>query len=545
MAKKQKNNTSFSKGWIFFSVPFLIPFIIIGFMFFKGYTEFQPEKEQIDQLIHEAETLGENINEILEYYILPNGHGLTARSTDGTILLEEVDPDANTIVQTEQLNSDIFMRSFVSYQKDGLVFITKADDNNIIKGYYYESGKELTELDIPEIHADGYLESHVLSHQGTIYLLGKKGDGSFSLYSIHELQLEEINLTENEQIVDLVDAKLYYSSSFTDLLPAVELSLYDQSQFMLTLSPKAEERFLIPEAMSFWETEEEAVSQLYQGKESTVIRIADNQLVQYDIHTHTVQNEIPTPEPIHYPSLFQIDTNLTLVIGRESVDESSALIGYVFNQSGEELVVDLTERLQEQSFDYNNDAFFAQVTEEELYIASDRAAISVNLADPSVSEWLTPESVEKSYLALAEEKQQQAEKLTQDSDTFSKDRLLQYIHEDSAGQTFTIIITFWAGIPLLIIIIIFIISKLSKWKRKRILNNGGIKVQAKITQINQTGTYINEQPQVRMKVQFTYQHDLIQREVKQVVSLLYPPRLGDFVDLLYDPRSGKVYLWRD
>ncbi len=127
---------------------------------------------------------------------------------------------------------------------------------------------------------------------------------------------------------------------------------------MLTLSPKAEERFLIPEAMSFWETEEEAVSQLYQGKESTVIRIADNQLVQYDIHTHTVQNEIPTPEPIHYPSLFQIDTNLTLVIGRESVDESSALIGYVFNQSGEELVVDLTERLQEQSFDYNNDAFF-------------------------------------------------------------------------------------------------------------------------------------------------------------------------------------------
>lgn len=153
--------------------------------------------------------------------------------------------------------------------------------------------------------------------------------------------------------------------------------------------------------------------------------------------------------------------------------------------------------------------------------------------------------MEKSYLALAEEKQQQAEKLTQDSDTFSKDRLLQYIHEDSAGQTFTIIITFWAGIPLLIIIIIFIISKLSKWKRKRILNNGGIKVQAKITQINQTGTYINEQPQVRMKVQFTYQHDLIQREVKQVVSLLYPPRLGDFVDLLYDPRSGKVYLWRD
>ncbi len=111
----------------------------------------------------------------MEYYILPNGHGLTARSTDGTILLEEVDPDANTIVQTEQLNSDIFMRSFVSYQKDGLVFITKADDNNIIKGYYYESGKELTELDIPEIHADGYLESHVLSHQGTIYLLGKKG----------------------------------------------------------------------------------------------------------------------------------------------------------------------------------------------------------------------------------------------------------------------------------------------------------------------------------------------------------------------------------
>ncbi len=57
----------------------------------------------------------------------------------------------------------------------------------------------------------------------SIYL-EKKGDGSFSLYSIHELQLEEINLTENEQIVDLVDAKLYYSSSFTDLLPAVELS---------------------------------------------------------------------------------------------------------------------------------------------------------------------------------------------------------------------------------------------------------------------------------------------------------------------------------
>ncbi|GGP09042.1 hypothetical protein [Oceanobacillus neutriphilus] len=545
MAPKQKNNSGFSKGWIFFSIPFLIPFIIIGFMFYKGYTEFQPEKERADQLLHEAEALSESVNGISEYYMLPNGHGLTARSADGTILLEEVDPAANTIVQTEQLDSDIFMRSFVSYQKDGLVFITKANDNNMIKAYYYESGKELTKLDIPEIQAEGYLESHVLSHQGTIYLLGKKNDGSFSLYSIHDVQLEEIDLTENEQIVDLVDAKLYYSSSFTDLLPAVELSLYDQSQFMLTFSPKADERFLIPEAASFWETEEEAVSKLYQGKESTVIRIADNQLVQYDIHTHTVQNEIPTPEPIYYPNLIQLDTSLTLVIGRKSVEESSALIGYVFNQAGEEMVADLTKMLQGQSFDYSNDAFFAQATEEELYIASDRAAISVNLADPSVSELLTPESVEKSYLALAEEKQQQAEKLTQDSNTFSKDRLLQYIREDSAGQTFTIIIAFWVGIPLLIMIIIFMFSKLSKWKRKRILNNGGIKVRAKITQINQTGTYINEQPQVRMKVEFTYQHNLIQREVKQVVSLLYPPRPGDFVDLLYDPRSGKVYLWKD
>lgn len=546
MGQNKKHGSQFSIGIIFRTILFLLPFFIIGVLFFKGFIEFQPEQEKTDQLINEAEILKEAATEdILAYYLLPNGHGLTVRPGEGTILVEEIDPAANRIVQTEQLDTDIFVRSFATYQQNGLVFITKSGDSDSINGYYYESGKELTKLDVPDIQAEGFLESHVLIHQGVMYLLGNKDGHPFTLYSITDLQSEAIDLTEDERVVDLVDVQFYHSSTFTNLLPAMELGLYDQSRFMMVFSPETGENFVIPNADSFWETEEDAISKLYQGKDSAVILLSDNQLVQYDTNTHTVQEEISTPDPIYYPRLFQLDNDLTLVMARKTAEETSDLIGYVFNQSGDQLVADLTTALQDFSISYDNDAFSAQTIGENLYIVSDNGALSVPLSNPEASKILHPEMMKKTHLALAEEKHAEVEKLTEDAKAFSISKLVQYIREDSTASVLFFIIAIWIAIPLLIIIVVWISTMIGKRKRERILNNDGVIVQAVITQVNQTGTYINEQPQVRLQVEFTHQHDLIQQEVKKIANMLNPPKPGDFIDLLYDPRSGKVYLWRD
>lgn len=46
MGQNKKHGSQFSIGIIFRTILFLLPFFIIGVLFFKGFIEFQPEQEK-------------------------------------------------------------------------------------------------------------------------------------------------------------------------------------------------------------------------------------------------------------------------------------------------------------------------------------------------------------------------------------------------------------------------------------------------------------------------------------------------------------------
>lgn len=78
------------------------------------------------------------------------------------------------------------------------------------------------------------------------------------------------------------------------------------------------------------------------------------------------------------------------------------------------------------------------------------------------------------------------------------------------------------------------------YSQKRLLN--GVLTTAEIIEISETGTYINEQPLVRLTVRFEDNGQIIDMEVKMLVSVLDPPHRGEQVLVSYDRRKKKASL---
>lgn len=530
---------------LLFFMPALISAIILGVIFVIGYADFEPEEESIERLIEEAEALETAATDISNYFILPNGNGLIARSkVFNGLILEEVDFDTNTIVQTEQIESDIFLRLFSSYQQDGIILITKSDDS-FIRAYYYESGSPLQRIDFPDLMATNYLENHVFIDEDTIFLVGETEDKSFALYSIKDLHLEEIDLTEDERIVDLVDVSSYRSSEYAELLPALFLNLYDKSNFIMTLSADPEKRVIIKQdGRPTWEMEEEAVATLYPGNDLKIIRVSNEKIVQYDMNTNTELQEISTPTPIYYPKAFRLNPDLALIIGREAVSESSDLIGYIYEQSSGNLIADLTEAFKQSNLTYD-DSLIPTLQDDVLYLSSENMATSFNIDNLTRNDFLALDVAELAYQHSAEEITAEAESLSQKGYSFSQEKLLNYIKEDNFAITAIIIIAVFVIVPILILLSITSVLRIRKRKREKILENGGVVVQAVITEVTQTGVYINNQPQVRLQVEFEHDLQTHKHEVKLVTSLVAPLQPGDYINLLFDPYTGKVYKWNE
>ncbi|MFO1446155.1 hypothetical protein KDN24_23720 [Bacillus sp. Bva_UNVM-123] len=62
-----------------------------------------------------------------------------------------------------------------------------------------------------------------------------------------------------------------------------------------------------------------------------------------------------------------------------------------------------------------------------------------------------------------------------------------------------------------------------------------------IRSVKQTGLTINEQPEVRLQITFSYRFETIEKEIKMIANLLAPPQVGDCIQIIYDS-NDKVYL---
>lgn len=68
----------------------------------------------------------------------------------------------------------------------------------------------------------------------------------------------------------------------------------------------------------------------------------------------------------------------------------------------------------------------------------------------------------------------------------------------------------------------------------------GQHIQGRIIDMEESGLYVNEQPQVRFIVQFEDEGRMKEVEIKQVISYLSPIQIGDTVMISYDRKKHKA-----
>ncbi|MDQ0205689.1 hypothetical protein [Alkalicoccobacillus murimartini] len=520
----------------------MIPVIILSVILIIGLVQYNPNLEQADALIEEAQLSQQQAESIDQYFLLPNGHALSVSYEHEEMMLHEIDPKTSTLIHSEKLDTDIFNRLFTSYQQDGLVLITKAAKDHRLLAYYYESGQGLVTLDIPETKVDGFLENHVLVSGNSIYITGLDDSNTHLAFMINNTTFENIPLMDDERIVDLVEVAFYKIGSFKNLQPALELTLYDRSSYIMSLSDNVDERFLVSASNSQWETEQKLWSHYYQSGDAAM-RLDGEKFAQFDLLTGRYINDIETPQLIYYPELFPLGEDHTLALGRESVNETAPMIGYLYNRSGEKLQADLTPQLQEVTSQilFTKPVFSAQLVDDNLYLSSSDQASVINIKEQKIN-YVTDFTFQQTFSNVAYEKEKQAEQLINEGSTFSLDKVVAYVKDDEAVQVMGIFMMMWIAVPLAIILIITHLMKRKSRKIQKIYDSGGVVVQATILQLRQTGLFINEQPQVLMRVQFVHLNKKMEQEIKKVVNLISPPKLGDTIELLYDPRNEKVYV---
>ena len=102
----------------------------------------------------------------------------------------------------------------------------------------------------------------------------------------------------------------------------------------------------------------------------------------------------------------------------------------------------------------------------------------------------------------------------------------------------------WILIPLLLFVLAIFLPPILRLVRNNKIKDS-VTLEANIVSVKETGTYINEQPVVSMRLQFEYEGQRIEKTVKTVVSYTQIPQPGQRIVIHYDPKKKKAMLLKE
>lgn len=135
--------------------------------------------------------------------------------------------------------------------------------------------------------------------------------------------------------------------------------------------------------------------------------------------------------------------------------------------------------------------------------------------------------------------------LESDIQLLSIQKFFHFILNDSVGKGVVLSFSIFIVLLFLLIITIFIVHHHKEANIKKAYQHGGRKQTAMIESINRTGITANDDSRVKLIIVFTHQNETIKKEVKMYVDILYPPQIGDTIQILYDPILDKVFLLKE
>lgn len=507
--------------FLLFILPFMIPFIILSIVAWNDYAD-------------EIEDAQNHLSSVHDIFFLDQGQKVVSIA-DGEQGLQGIIYDARTHQMEKEipLASDVFKDTEVAYQNNQLVVATK-DDNDQLFIHVIDAKGNTKELAQQTISLNNYLNnSTYMWRNRLVFVSDDWADHGTAVYiaEMNNGQLTSVNMSnENllpsrpirlETVPDSFESNLaipMFNVTLKDGRSVYTSGIFDAKHQLSIYTPTANQ--------DHYEAEDQAQQQFITQFNTDPTRLLQvdsdypKQVRFYNQRTDQEGTLLPTPQSVYQAQITLLNDEEVLVAGSTTEDEANGqLIGYIYNEKTKTFT-DISPLLSNQTYDdlnNNHFKFYKESTRSLLYYSNtDASAGWFNTKDGSLSQVTTAEA----------EQWQSADPSYQKSWQGFQNYLL-----NGGAIVFNLLI--WLLIPFILLALLIILPILLR-RRKAIQLRDGIVVQGTIIARAETGTMVNDQPQVRFTVQFEDEGVLRKVNINKVVSYLHMPAIGDLAMISYN-----------
>lgn len=503
---------------------FFIPVILLSYFMWNDY------KEYIDEYQPSFESV----------YMLDEGKkliGLAKHPVGEQYDVYFFDTDKETVITDTTVHTN-FIGGLgpATYQQDGIIIPSYDDSHGLQINYFHTTGKT-EELAQGTLHLSSSWSSNMYSWRGRLIISGETPENAFLVAQVKDGKLNKVNLGKEDLLpsrpvrIDEVHGSFkndkavpIFSVSLKDDRTALVSGILDQNgDLSVLLQNKDEGTFVAQDRAGAH------FAKVFGFDNGKLVRENGNYPEEasfYNANENRWGNPVPTPNPVYQARVFLLNDEEVLIAGSTAEDELKGTVtGYVFNEKSgifQDATV-LLEQLPYENLKNDKTEFHKNLGSDFLYYhGGDNAAGYVDM-EMQQAEVLSSDEVEKWMLTEATNK-------------VSIQSFWNYVKQGGA------IVINWA-VWVFIILLTFLsvaIAPLMLTRSKMKKMKDGQHVQGRIVDMEESGVYVNERPQVRFIVQFEDEGRMKEVEIKQVVSYLNAIHIGDTVMISYNRKKHKA-----
>jgi len=508
------------------NVLFLIPVILLSYFMWNDY------KEYVDEYQPSFESV----------YMMDGGKkllGLAKHPVGEQYDVYFFDNEKETVIKDTTVHTN-FMAGLgpATYTQKGIIIPTYDDSHGLQINHIHSTGF-VEELAQGTMELSGSWMSDVYSWRGRLIVAGGSEEFGWYLAQVKDGKLDKVNLGEegllparpiridevhgsfkNEKAIPLLSVALK-----DDRTAVVSGILGEDGKLAVLFQNKDEGTFAAQDRAG---TE---FAKVFGFSNSKLVRENGNypeEATFYNANENDWGNAVPTPNPVYQARVFLLNDEEILIAGSTAEDELKGTVtGYVFNEKSDEFQ-DATVLLEQLSYeDLKNDK-----TEFHKNLGSDVLYYNGNAGDIRAG-YVDMKNQQANILSS-----DQAEKwmLTESKNKVSIQSFWNYLKQ---GGPIVINWAVWVFLILASFIFIAIAPRLYANSSKKKIRDGQ-HIQGRIMNMEETGLYVNERPQVRFIVQFEDEGQVKEIEIKQVISYLNPIHIGDSVMISYNRKKHKA-----
>ncbi len=497
----------------------IVPISIFAIFFFDEMSNYNMYQDEVTDLRLTASDLEHEFYHFTRFVPMPNGeYTIFTESVSDDYNLLEWSPETGEINNRYTIDSDTFGDSFVVYQSDDVIFVTKGEDNQV-NLYQYQYGQKPVLMEHETLYNDYYLNQNSVLFGNDFFTVGSNSEGEYVALALIDGTVTITNFSQMNGIENITGIEMHTNAAN---YPVVKLSNFEREEFYYDL--------IQPD------------SSLENFSDLSRTEIDDQYINQFTDAESFLTSKTDT---IHAVNLFSPDLTLLnpdtfLLTGKTNQQANGPVRAFLLDETGQDLLMELPDSEIWIPFDSGYDPQ-ASIVDDTLYISTTEEAGVISLTNAELVSSTGVEDFEAAIEDTVAELEQEADRLEEEGETFSLEKVQHFATQSIDGRGILLFALLMFVIPIFVLSVIFYFMGRKRRNIKKAYANGAEIVPAKLISMKRTGVSVNDNPQVRMTVEYTFRRQVKQGEIKKVIDMLQPPQVGDEFDLLYDPVRDKLF----